>query len=109
MAIAVGESLAGNDSADASSMGFKGTGCRFVEDGSSLVKAARNDCFARASGIRSWGRAGPARLGTIWFRSSSTVSEYVGSSSPESWKRPCSFAYASTRATWAGSRPVIRR
>src|ERR1700688_618009 len=41
---------------------------------------------------RSWGRDGPARLGSTVDRSSTTNSENTGSVSALRWKRPCSLA-----------------
>ena len=67
-----GGSLAGNVSATASSCAVA------VVDAEGLEAAPRNDCFASASGTRSCGRRGPARLGSTVERSSSTTCEYVG-------------------------------
>ncbi len=113
-AIAAGGSLAGNDSADASS-GPSGAeralgGAEMVTGaGIDAVTAAPNICFARSSGTRSCGRDGPARLGTTVARSSSTSSEYCGAGVDSSCHSACSFAYASTSATSSSGRPLKRR
>ena len=51
-----------------------------------------NAGFAFASAIRSCGRFGPAIDGSTLPRSSSSVSEKVGSSELSSWNIPCSRA-----------------
>jgi hypothetical protein len=79
--LAAGGSLAGNDSADASSgpssLGLRSTGVPGVASSSGAMSARAERKPRRASlrAIRSWGRRGPARLGTTVPRSSSTVSE----------------------------------
>ncbi len=45
----------------------------------------------RGSGARSWGRLGPARLGSTFVRSSSSSSENFGMALPSTRKSPCSF------------------
>ena len=63
-----------------------------------LRRARRaSSALAPDNGTWSWGRAGPARLGSTVDRSSSSVSENTGSTSDA--HSPCSLAYASTRAT----------
>src|SRR5438552_3438063 len=64
--------------------------------------AFRNSRFASASGTRSCGRRGPARLGSTVERSSSTSSEYVGCS-VGSCQSMFSLQYASTSAPGAGA------
>src|SRR5581483_1550151 len=59
---------------------------------------SRNAVFASASAIRSCGRFGPAIDGTTVPRSRVSSSEYRGDRDG-SCHSPCSFAYASTRAT----------
>ena len=63
--------------------------------------ACANPCFAVLSGTRSWGRFGPARLGSIASSLKSMVSEYDGSAAPFSKNSPCARAYASTSSTRA--------
>src|SRR5690606_11876551 len=59
-------------------------------------------------GTRSWGRRGPARLGSTSPRSRCRVSENSGSW-PGSRHSPWALLYASTRATTSAGRPVRRR
>src|SRR4051794_32555942 len=80
-----GGSLAGNDSSEASST-VSASG-----SGSDFSSAGANKALDWSSGTRSWGRAGPARLGTIVDRSSSSVSVNMGSRLG-SCQRPCSLA-----------------
>ena len=47
---------------------------------------------ALASGTRSCGRLGPARLGSTLARSSSSVDEYCASGWPGSWNKPLRLA-----------------
>src|SRR4029077_12048652 len=70
---------------------------------------ARNDSPAWDSATRSWGRFGPARLGSTVERSSASNSEYSASGVFSSWKSPCSRQYASTSAICSSERPVRRR
>src|SRR5581483_11800990 len=76
--------------------------------GSDDTIASANIAVARSRGTRSWGRDGPARLGTTVERSSSSVSENVGVASGSN-QSPCSLAYASTSVTCSSVRPVKRR
>src|SRR6185312_7842822 len=71
--------------------------------------ASANDFFTCPSGTRSCGRFGPATLGSILLRSSSTTCEYDASGVFALWNRPCSLQYASTSETWSALRPVMRR
>jgi hypothetical protein len=48
--------------------------------------------FMSVSDTRSCGRAGPARHGCTVERSSSSVSEKIGSGDEAVWKKPFSFA-----------------
>src|SRR5690606_8273743 len=59
--------------------------------GSRDGNAASNDDFACDSGMRSWGRRGPAMLGSTVLRSSSSVSLNTGSGLDALWNNPCSF------------------
>src|SRR5690606_10983542 len=77
--------------------------------GSSIGRAFLNDSGTSASRTRSWGRRGPAMLGSTVDRSSETVSLKIGSGESAEWKSPCSFMYDSTRATRSFERPVKRR
>ncbi len=70
--------------------------------------SSRNDSRSARSATRSGGRRGPATLGSTVDRSSSSVSSKSGPG-PGQRHRPCSLAYASTRATSSASRPVSRR
>src|SRR5262245_31380275 len=99
-------SLAGKVSATASSSLL---GATTGSSGIIAVSACRNENLATDSGTRSWGRLGPARLGSTVVRSSSNRSVYTGSGESGVWNRPCSLAYASTRATRSGERPVNSR
>src|SRR4029453_15259795 len=91
-ACTAGGALAGNDSALASSgpvrlpllalsqpPGLAAPGRALAAPGpswaSSSLRATRKERLASVSGTRSWGRRGPARLGTTLGRSSSTCSE----------------------------------
>ena len=85
---AAGGSEAGKDSSIASSRLFI---CSAASGSNSCI-APRKAALASASGTRSWGRFGPARLGSTSERSSSRVSEKVGSSELSSWNMPCSRA-----------------
>ena len=73
-AMAAGGSLAGNDSADASSGPSSDRGLASAASGAMSARAARKPRRASVRATRSWGRRGPARLGTTVPRSSSTVS-----------------------------------
>jgi hypothetical protein len=55
--------------------------------GIKLFSDPRKFCFSVASGTRSWGRRGPARLGTTVARSRISVAEKSGSGEPAVWKR----------------------
>ena len=83
--IAIG-SLAGNDSADASS-----SPPSTASSTDAPVNSARNVCWATRNGIRSWGRFGPAIEDSTVARSSSTTCEKAGSWAG-SCQSPCSFA-----------------
>ena len=56
------------------------------------VSAARKALFMLPSGTRSWGRLGPARLGSTLARSSASVSLKTGSGVVAVRNSPCSFA-----------------
>src|SRR5690242_20962944 len=66
-------------------------------------KAAANPLATSCRATRSCGRRGPARLGSTVARSRESVSENLGSGESGVRKSPCSFVYASTRATWSRS------
>ena len=55
-----------------------------------VLRVSKKDDFESVRAIRSCGRFGPAIAGTTSPRSSSSVSENVGSSAPGSWNMPCS-------------------
>ena len=84
-----GGSEAGKDSSLASSTPLP---ICSAASGSNSRIASRNASLASASGTRSWGRFGPAMLGSTSPRSSSRVAEKTGSSAPGSWNMPCSRA-----------------
>src|ERR1700733_619751 len=75
----------------------------------SAPSEVRKFCFTSGRLMRSCGRLGPAREGTTEARSSSSVSLYTGSGTLTSRNRPCSLAYASTRAMVEEGRLVMRR
>jgi hypothetical protein len=105
-AVKVGGSLAGKDSWLASSTpSAGGAGDRSASISRST---AWNRPRALASGIRSWGRRGPASDGSTVDRSSRSSSG-KRSRAVGSCHNPCSLAYRSTAATCSGSRPVKRR
>ena len=88
--LSAGGSEAGKVSATASSweLAMSSSASRPTRSAS----AARKESFAPCSATRSCGRLGPASEGTTSPRSSSRVSEYVGSSAFSSCQRPCSLA-----------------
>ena len=73
-----------------------------------LAPTCQNRPPASAMSKRSCGRDGPDIEGFTEPKSSSMTSEYTRSS-PSSSQRPCCLAYASTSATCASERPVMRR
>ena len=73
--------------------------------GRSRAKAGRTSVRS----MRSWGRLGPATLGSMVERSSSSVEVYSGSGVSSVRKRPCSRAIRSTRSIIPSLRPVPRR
>ena len=74
---------------------------------SSAMVARAEDC-ASLSEMRSCGRFGPARLGSMVPRSSSSTSLYSGSGVSSVRKSCCSRQYASTSAICSSERPVKR-
>src|SRR6185295_12476366 len=76
---------------------------------SNVGSAWVNDLPASRRFTRSWGRFGPATLGSTVPRSSSSVSEYTASGVDSVWKSPCSRQYASTSAIRSAARPERRR
>ena len=71
--------------------------------------ACRQAGFMFASGTRSCGRFGPARLGSTVDRSSRTTFVNFGTAAASVRNRPCSFVYRSTSSTSSFVRPVCRR
>ena len=53
-------------------------------------RASAKDCLTPRNGTRSWGRRGPARLGSTSLRSSSRVSVNTGSGVSSVRNSPCS-------------------
>src|SRR5215217_9557997 len=62
---------------------------RLVPAGNRLGKASWNERRASESRIRSWGRRGPAMLGSTVQRSRARVSVNTGSGDLADWKTPC--------------------
>ena len=73
------------------------------------VRSSLKVCLTSDKAIRSCGRFGPAILGSMSLRSTSSTSEYSTSPRRGIPNIPCALRYASTVLTCVSSRPVRRR
>ena len=73
------------------------------------VRSSLKVCLTSDNAIRSWGRFGPAILGSMSPRSTSSTSEYSTSPRRGIPNIPCALRYASTVLTCVSSRPVSRK
>ena len=78
-------------------------------DGTSAGRSRAKAPGTSARRIRSWGRLGPAMLGSTVDRSSSREDVYSGSGVSSVRKSPSALVTRSTRSTSAALRPVPRR